>query len=456
MRSIILYTSLIALCPLLLIAQAPDTLWTRKYGGDSTEVASSVQQTNDEGYVICGITYSYGQGTPSYDNVYLIKTDIFGDTLWTRVYENPYSYEAYSMQQTNDMGFIIAGSVGLFPDKDGFLIKTDSLGDTLWTRIYTRTGRDYFSCVQQVSASIIWPPGYIMVGVCEDTAGGIYLVRTDSLGIMFWSKSIGSSASDGGKSIQQTTDGGFIIGGSISGNYDDCYLVKTGSNGDTLWTRTFGGSSSDYIECVQQTLDGGYIIGGRTASFGPGDYDVYTVKTDSLGNELWEKNYGGEGDQYCAVVRQTVDSGYVCAGLTTDYWGNAVDAYIIKLDASGDSIWTIVLGLSGSRGESFNDIQLTSDGGYIAAGWAGSYGLVDLYVAKIAPDTLGIEEQGNVSEQQTGNGATIIYGPLQLPEGKNCKVFDITGRVVMPDKIKPGIYFIQVDGKITQKVIKIK
>lgn len=455
-KKIVLYIMLFVFYPLFLYSQAPDTLWTHKYGGDSTEIAGSVLQTDDGGFVICGNTHSYGQGTPTYDNVYLVKIDENGDTLWTRVYEKPCDYAGYSSQKTDDGGFIIAGSVGLSGNHDGFLIKTDSLGDTLWTRIYPKEADDGFNCVQNVSAL---DSGFIMTGVCNDTLGGmhdIYLVRTDSLGIVLWSQTFNNAVFEGGYSVQQVNDGGFIIYGWTYGNSADCYLIKTDANGDTIWTRIFGGLSTEYGRCVQQTADGGYIMAGYSASFGPGDYDIYIVKTDSLGDMQWEKNYGGQGDQYCTAIRQTNDGGYICAGTTSDYYGNTWDAYVVKLTANGDSIWTIVLGLGGSRAESFYDIQITADGGYIAAGYAFSYGLTDMYVARISPDTLKILEKASISKTQILSYPTIICGPLLVPDGKNYRVFDIAGRTVLPDKIKTGIYFLEVEGVITKKFVKVR
>jgi len=224
------------LCGIILVSTTPvgaapgDTLWTRTYGGIYDDAAYSVDQTTDGGYICAGWTVSFG-GL----DFYLVKTDASGDTQWTRIYDHDGDNEAYSAQQTTDGGYIIAGwTVGM----NFYLVKTDAGGNTLWTRTY------------------------------------------------------GGSMSDWAYSVQQTTDGGYIIAGftySFGAGNSDCYLVKTNADGDTLWTRTYGGSFNDEAYSVQQTTDGGYIIAGRTGSFGAGYSDIYLVKTDAGGDTLWTR-----------------------------------------------------------------------------------------------------------------------------------------------------------------------
>ncbi|MDI6839574.1 MAG: T9SS type A sorting domain-containing protein [bacterium] len=214
---------LIMAIPQVVRAQ-PDTLWTRTYGGSSEDIGYSVEQTSDGGYIITGYTHSFGAG---WCDVWLIKTNSVGDTVWTKTFGKSYDDKGYSVQQTKDDGYIITGSTVYFSGEGAWLIKTNANGDTIWTKIFDGYGSD--------------------VGV----------------------------------SVQQTSDGGYIITGytiSYGAGESDIWLIKTDSLGNKLWDKTYGGTYGDHGYSVQQTLDGGYIIAGCTESFGMGNNDVWLIK----------------------------------------------------------------------------------------------------------------------------------------------------------------------------------
>ena len=307
-----------------------DTLWTRNYGGAGSDWGESVHQTLDTGYIVAGWTASFGNGW----QVYLIKTNALGDTLWTRIYGGADYDEGHSVQQTQDGGYIVAGMTTSFGSiEQVYLIKTNSSGETLWTRTYGGTGGDVGYCVQQTSDG-----GYVIAGYTDTFVNGrqVYLIKTNASGDTLWTRNYGGADDDRGNSVQQTQDGGYIVAGATNsfGEGYQVFLVKTNAGGDTLWTRTFGGAGWDFGYSVQQTTDGGYITVGYTTSFGNAE-QVYLIKTNASGDTLWTKTYGGAGWDAGYFVRQTSDGGYIVAGETSSF-GNSGQVYLIKTDGNGN------------------------------------------------------------------------------------------------------------------------
>ncbi len=362
-----------------------DTLWTRTYGGAESEYAYSVEQTTDGGYIFCGKTHYYGQ---SDDSVYLVKTDANGDPLWTRTYGG-YWYECgNSVQQTTDGGYIITGwTLSFGPGwSDVYLVKTDASGDVLWTRAHGgEDGDEEGWSVRQTTDG-----GYIFVGNADSFGAGgqdVYIFKTDANGDSVWARTYGGSSNDFARCVQQTTDGGYIVVGttlSFGAGSFDIYLLKIDANGDTLWTRTYGGEGFDHGKSVLQIADGGYIIAGSTSSFGAGLSDVYLLKVDANGNTLWTRTYGGSDRDYGSSVHQTVDGGYIITGNTLSFGAGNYDVYVLKTDSNGDTVWTRTYG--GSERDYGQSIQQTADGGYIAAGYTESFGAgrTDAWLLKLA------------------------------------------------------------------------
>jgi hypothetical protein len=367
-------------------AYEPAVQWQKTFGGSNNDWGNSVQQATDGGYIIAGETYSSGTG--SYD-IYLIKTDYDGNPVWQKTFGGNNYDEGYSVQQTSDGGYIISGKTWSFGagKSDVYLIKTDPNGNQEWQKTFGGNDNDWGNSVQQTKDG-----GYIITGKTRSFGVGnydVYLVKTDPNGNTQWQKTFGGSDWDDGESVQQTTDGGYIIAGGA--NYfvpesGDVYLIKTDPNGDSVWQKTFGGSDYDWGEAVQQTSDGGYIITGRTKSFDAGLWDVYLIKTDSDGNLLWQKTFGGGNDDDSSSVQQTSDGGFIIAGYTDSFGARSGNVYLIKTDPNGNLLWQKTLG--GSGGERGNSVQQTSDGGYIIAGTTDSFGAggSDVYLIKLSSD----------------------------------------------------------------------
>ncbi len=362
-----------------------DTLWTRVIGGVYNDAAFEIQETTDEGFIVVGYSYSFGPG--NYD-VYLVKTDADGDTMWTRTYGGAADGDyGTSVKQTTDGGYIVAGYSESFGPGGygGYLVKTDAVGDTLWTKSFGGSGYDHIHCVQQTADS-----GYVVTGrtnsFSENEDYDLYLVKTDTEGDTLWTRTYGGSDWDEGYTVQQTSDGGYIVVGhtvSFGGGNEDIWLVKTDASGDTLWTKTYGGGLALVARSVEQTTDGGYIIGGQTDPWG-GSADVLLIKTDDAGSIEWAHLYGWDGDQMPNQVHQTDDGGYIFAGygwMGGDGW---YDIYVGKTDANGSLEWSGTYG--GAQDEHAMSVIQAGDGSFVVAGDTRSYGMgaADFYILKLA------------------------------------------------------------------------
>jgi hypothetical protein len=249
-----------------------DSVWSRTYGGSNYDCANSVQQTFDGGYVVAGYTNSF-----TVPSIYLVKTDAIGIAQWSRTFAFG---EAQSVQQTTDGGYIMAGYTESFGagHSDFYLIKTNAAGESLWARTFGGTEYDFAFSVQQTSDG-----GYIVAGH-EDYWGNAngYLVKTDANGDSLWTHTFDGGNMDFAFSVRQTSDGGYVMAGWTAsfglGDYD-IYLEKIDSNGFAEWTAIWGGGGDDRAYSVQQTTDGGYILAGSTTSFGAGGTDFWLVKT---------------------------------------------------------------------------------------------------------------------------------------------------------------------------------
>jgi hypothetical protein len=455
---------LVVVLPLLVCAamsaQAPDTLWTRTYDGLGVDEGYSIRQMADGGFIIVGNTGS----SSDVRDVYLLKTDSLGDTLWTKRYGGNEDDRGWEVMCTSDGGFMIAGYTKSFGagNHDFYLIRSDSLGDTLWTRTYGGTDEDV--CL---AACYTYDQGCIMAGRTLSFGAGqydFYVVKTDSLGDTLWTKTYGGAYRDVCAAVQQTSDSGYILvgGAETRGPNDyDVYLLRTSACGDTLWTLQYGiegVNRHDAGYSVQQTFDEGYIVTGFSYC-ADGSNNVCLLRTDANGDTLWTRHWGGSASEIGRSVIQTPDGTFAVASLDyRDYGVNSdSDIWLLKVDVTGDTVWTAHYGDT-SYDEWPWSMLRTSDGGYAIVGRKAPYAwpVGDVYFVKTAPDTLGKLEQRDSSIEAGHITATIISGPLLLPEGKKCRVFDITGRVVVPDKMSPGIYFIEIEGQITKKVVKVR
>ena len=311
-----------------------ETLWTRSLGGTGFDYGRSVCQAADGGYVIVGTTESYGVG----GDAYVVKTDALGNTVWARTFGGSDADFGESVWPTADSGSLVAVESYSFGagSADVYLVKANANGDTLWTRTIGGTNFDCARSVQQTPDG-----GYVAAGFTSSFGAGsddVYLIKTDAHGDTLWTRTFGGADGDRGFSVAPTTDGGYVVAGythSYGAGYSDVYLLKTDASGNLSWTKTFGGEGYDEGNSVQQTTDGGYIIAGHTTSFGAVNGDVYLIKTDDAGDTMWTRTFGGEGGEVGYSVQQTADGGYVIAGITGSFGAVVDDVYLIKTDSLG-------------------------------------------------------------------------------------------------------------------------
>lgn len=356
-------------------AQVPDTMWTRIYGGAAPDAGYDLEQLPDRGFILAGETQSFGQGGR---DMLLIRTDSAGDTLWRRTFGGgKEDYGRAVLQTFPDSGFIIIGTTFSFgPGRaDVFVVKTDEQGDTLWMKALGRTGvHDYGTAIHQTVDG-----GYIICGHAIPVWSGDYdilLMRTDASGDTLWTRSYGdASRQDYAHCVKQTADGGFVVAGrsvTMDGSDDDILLIRTYEDGEVRWERRYGGSGEDYCMSFEQATDGGFILTGYTTSTGHGLADLYLLKTDGIGGLRWQRTHGGALGDYGFDVRRTPDGGYIVAGETYSFGEGQGDVYIVKTDSKGRLVWTRTYGCDGS--DAARSLTGTSDGGYAVVGRTRCFG----------------------------------------------------------------------------------
>lgn len=257
------------------------------------------------------------------------------------------------------------------------------------TKFYTRIGGAGYDNGNDVKQTL--DNGYIITGSTSSFGQGntdLYLLKLDSMGQIKFEKAIGNHDNEVGRSVVQLLDSSFVTVGytnSIGFGGYDVYLIKTDKAGNVLWQKTIGGADWDFAYSLQQTTDGGFIIGGTTYSSGYGNADGYVIKTDALGNVTWSKTFGGVNDDEFKSVIQTADGGYALTGYTKSYNDiDSGDVWVFKLDLNGDSLWSKYYG--GSKEDFGNEIiESTITGEFFVAGASASIGvgLLDGYVFRI-------------------------------------------------------------------------
>ncbi|SHG69809.1 T9SS type A sorting domain-containing protein [Chryseobacterium vrystaatense] len=481
---------------------APAIEWQKSLGGSNGEEVHSIQQTSDGGYIAAGWSYSVdGDVTGNHGNsdYWIVKLDASGTIQWQKSLGGTSDENAYSIKQTVDGGYIVAGEssstdgdvTGNHGNTDYWIVKLDASGIIQWQKSLGGSNQDKANSIQQTSDG-----GYIIAGDSYSTDGDVtgnhgnsdyWIVKLDPSGTIQWQKSLGGTSYEGANSIQQTSDGGYIVagtGGSTNGdisiNYGggDFWIVKLDASGTIQWNQSLMGNLADTATSIQQTSDGGYIVAGMSNStnsetplmFGTSNYCV--AKLDSNGNTLWQRYFGGSGEDHPYSTQQTSDGGYIVAGGTGSADGNitgnhgSFDYWILKLDTSGIIQWQKSLG--GSSFDYAYSIQQTDDGGYILAGMVfssdgnitGYRGESDAWIVKLSATQLNTAESSLINKPVIYPNPAKDFVHLDHLSGETVvNITDMSGRNLFNKKYSEekinintsqftnGVYMIQVQHK---------
>ncbi len=382
--------------------------FVKAIGGVNEEyTASFIQQTSDGGYILGGYTNSFGAGS---DDDLIIKLDSLGNIEWAKTIGGSGADHAYFIRQTSDGGYIITGrtnSAGA-GSHDYFVVKLNSSGEAVWMRTIGGGGAEYSDSICQTSDG-----GYIVVGRTTSFGAGssdVLVVKLNPAGEIEWARTIGGSGAEYAYSVQQTSDGGYIVGGHTTsfgaGDYN-VLIIKLTNSGNVEWAKIIGGSGTEYFNYIQQTLDGGYIMSGKTSSFGAGNDDYFIVKLNSLGEVIWAEAIGGSNAEQARAIRQTSEGGYIVGGYTSSFGAGNRDALIVKLDSLGNIEWAKTIG--GLYDETSSFIQQTLDGGYISTGRTTSFGAGggDLFIVKL-------DSSGNCSNCSLIQSVSPTFTPISI------------------------------------------
>jgi hypothetical protein len=425
--------------------------WSKTIGGANDDGAYGVIQSTDGGYVVAGYTRSFGAG--DYDML-IIKLSSSGAVEWNKtIGAAGYDY-ARSVIQVADGGYIIDGATNSFGagNFDYYFVKLSSSGSLEWSKTAGGTNIDRASFMIQTSDG-----GFAVTGRTNSFGAGNYdvcLIKFTSSYNIDWSNVIGGTDYEEANSIRQTTDGGYVIAGQ-TGSYGaglyDMYILKVNSLGALQWSRTVGGTNNDYGNSIFQTTEGGYIVGGSVTSFGAGGQDMYIVKLTTSGTLDWSRTIGGTNNDLAYTVYQTSDGGYNVNGYTGSFGVGAYDLFNVKLNSSGNTCGnsTSPSSLSGSGGTvtttTLTAVSQASSIATLTPAISSGGTVTTLCLVGIQQNVIESPDSYSLSQNHPNPFNPNTNIKFQVKSSGNIKlvVFDILGKEVVTlvnEKLAPGTY----------------
>lgn len=498
-----------------MLAQNPDIIWSKSYGGSEYEQAKHIQLTNDGGFILIGVTPSNDfdvTGYHDFDDIWIVELNSQGTLEWERCYGGSSYDESGNIRQTSDNGYIFCGStsssdgdvIGDHSTSDAWLVKIDSLGIIQWQKYYGGSQGELFNDILTI------PNGYILIGGTDSNDGDIsfnhgigdaWIVSVDDTGKIIWEKTYGGSNVDVAIAATLTSNGINVAadtyssdGDLLNANYHDefdYWVLKLDTFGSIEWSRCFGGSVNDYVQSISKLIDGGYVVGGYTYSI-DGDVagkhglrDYWVIKINSAGNLEWQKCLGGTKEDLCHSVIGLDDNGIIAAGTSLSTDGDVSfihdangDAWIVKLDSSGNLVWEYSYG--GTKGDFADELIQIEDGSYVFCGGSFSsdddlsgninHGGSDYWIAKVSPSTAIASLIANNSCEVFPNPvSSILTIQSSIPKQKSLIIQNPFGQIVFSKNfpamdevidvsgLPAGIYLLVVEtleGVFTKKVVK--
>lgn len=389
-------------------AQSSST-FMRTFKASGMNGGLSLAETSDGGFVGTGQHGTSGAGSC---DIYVYKVDACGEPEWFKLFGGSGEDGGYSVQQTSDGGYIVAGLAHLGAGGyDMILLKLNALGIMQWSKVFGAGSTDFGLCAKETADG-----GFILSGFITGLGFGgtdVALIKTDALGNVQWKKVFGGTGNEWGNYVEQNTNGDFIIIGyttSFGAGGTDIYLIKTDSAGNLLWSKTYGGAAeeanSEWGISGKITTDGGIMLCANTNTWGAGSHDLLMLKTDSIGNLLWAKTYGGPGNDQPRFAEQTSDGGFILCGFTTSYGAGDLDAYLLKTDSIGDLLWSRAYGGTGSDRGSM--VREANQGGFAISTVTSSFGADYFDALFMKTDSLGIVGCNEVSCATVVNTVTPL------------------------------------------------
>jgi len=310
--------------------------WDETFGEEEADVARSIIQTKDGGYAVVGSIWTKYVRKRDF---WLIKLGENGNKEWEKTFDKDEHDIAYSIIQTKDGGYAIAGGTGkrFWGEVNCWVIKLDAKGNVEWNNDFGEIGWDEIYSIIQTKDG-----GFIAAGSTWSKGAGrgdVWVVKLDRSGYLVWIKTFGGSDYDEARSIIQTEDGSYAIAGfTISEDTGDrdVWVIKLDKEGNKIWDKTLGGTSEDWANSIIQTNNGDYMVAGWTKSMGAGKTDVWIIKLNKRGDLVWDRAFGGSEDDEAHSIIQTEDGGYAVAGWTESKGAGNADVWVIKLDKNGN------------------------------------------------------------------------------------------------------------------------